>query len=192
MEFRKANGEQIGPESPLHDIFAYRYGKKTANDPQKLTTDSIGRIIEQGLKEGIRQPLTNGVKHHEFQSAHGLRKYYTTTAEQAGMNGINIEILMGHDLGISEHYARPTDQAPLRDYLKAVDSLTISNNKQMVIKVSETQQQTNGDKSIRNQTSIFLFISATSTSLYNVVYTDYIAGSDWGWDIDCFRCFSLK
>ena len=143
MDFRAANGEEIEPESPLmRDIFAYRYGKKTAENPQKLTSDSIGRIIEQGLKEqGIRTPLTNGAKHYEFQAAHGFRKFFKTAPEQAGMHGINVETLMGHGLGISDHYARPTDLDLLKDYLKTVDSLTISNTKQMVIKeVSENQQ----------------------------------------------------
>ena len=143
MDFRAANGEEIEPESPLmRDIFAYRYGKKTAENPQKLTSDSIGRIIEQGLKEqGIRQPLTNGAKHYEFQAAHGFRKFFKTAAEQAGMHGINVETLMGHGLGISDHYARPTDLDLLKDYLKAADALTINNTKQMVIKeVSENQQ----------------------------------------------------
>jgi hypothetical protein len=53
------------------------------------------------------------------------------------MHGINVETLMGHGLGISDHYARPTDLDLLKDYLKAVDSLTISNK---MVKLSEKQQ----------------------------------------------------
>jgi hypothetical protein len=36
------------------------------------------------------------------------------------MRSINVEITMGHDLGVSESYWRPTEREVLEDYLKAV------------------------------------------------------------------------
>ncbi|MGA9150163.1 MAG: hypothetical protein WBZ36_06280 [Candidatus Nitrosopolaris sp.] len=48
---------------------------------------------------------------------------------------------MAHSTGMSDHYYRPTEHDLLKDYLKAVDNLTIDNTRQMVIKeVSEKQQ----------------------------------------------------
>jgi hypothetical protein len=62
-------------------------------------------------------------------------------AEQSGMKPINVEILMGHSVGISDSYYRPTEQSLREDYLKAVDKLTISSNNQaMIKKFSESQQ----------------------------------------------------
>ena len=38
----------------------------------------------------------------------------------------NVEILMGHDIGVSESYWKPTEQEVLQDYLKAVSLLSIN------------------------------------------------------------------
>jgi hypothetical protein len=69
-------------------------------------------------------------RRQEF-SVHGFRKYFKTRAEQSGMKPINVEILMGHSVGISDSYYRPTETEIVQDYLKAVDALTISQEKQL-------------------------------------------------------------
>ena len=51
--------------------------------------------------------LPAGVKRHEWKGAHGYRKFYKSRAEQV-MKPINVEATMGHDLGISESYWKPT------------------------------------------------------------------------------------
>ena len=53
------------------------------------------------------------------REAHGYRKFYKSRAEQV-MNPINVEATMGHDLGISQSYWKPTEKEVLEDYLKAV------------------------------------------------------------------------
>jgi len=62
---------------------------------------------------------------------HGFRKYFKTRAEQSGIKPINVEILMGHSVGISDCYYRPTETEIIQDYLKAADALTISEEKQL-------------------------------------------------------------
>ena len=42
------------------------------------------------------------------------------------MKPINVETLMGHSVGISDSYYRPTEKELLEDYLKAVPLLTVS------------------------------------------------------------------
>jgi len=127
MDYRAANGEDINGESPLmRDIFPFKYGRSTAQNPTMILVESVWKIIERGLKkQGIRKPLVKGAKRYEFQGAHGFRKYFKTGAEQAGMLPFNVETLMNHSLGISDHYGRPTEYDLFKDYLKAVDSLTI-------------------------------------------------------------------
>jgi hypothetical protein len=68
--------------------------------------------------------LDEGKRRHEFQADHGFRKWFKTKCESAGMRSINIEILMGHSLGLSDSYYRPTEEEILNDYLKAEDALT--------------------------------------------------------------------
>ena len=75
--------------------------------------------------QGLRKKLEPGKKRHEFQADHGLRKWFKTRCELAGMKPINIEVLMGHSTGISDSYYRATENELLEDYLKAVDFLTI-------------------------------------------------------------------
>jgi seryl-tRNA synthetase len=42
------------------------------------------------------------------------------------MKPINVEITMGHDIGLSESYYKPTKKEVLEDYLKAAPLLTIN------------------------------------------------------------------
>ena len=49
--------------------------------------------------------------------------------EIAGMKPINIEKLMNHSTGISDSYYRATEQEFLEDYFKAVDMLSINDDK---------------------------------------------------------------
>jgi hypothetical protein len=42
------------------------------------------------------------------------------------MKPINVETLMGHSVGISDSYYRPTEKELLEDYLRAVPLLTVS------------------------------------------------------------------
>jgi hypothetical protein len=96
-------------------------------------------LWEQGIR--TKPQSSHGANRYEFKAAHGLRKWFKTRTEQAGMKPINVELLMGHSLGLSDHYYEPTEYELMDDYLKAVDSLTINNAKQMVIKeVLENQQ----------------------------------------------------
>jgi hypothetical protein len=93
-----------------------------------MTAHAIRQYYNRLLHSiGIRKDKK---RRHEF-SVHGFRKYFKTRAEQSGMKPINVEILMGHSVGISDSYYRPTENELLQDYLKAVDALTISEEKQL-------------------------------------------------------------
>jgi hypothetical protein len=71
--------------------------KKTVNNPEKLNSIGIKRLIERALwTQGLRTKLTNGKKRHEFQTDNGFRKWFKTQSEISGMKPINVEILMGH------------------------------------------------------------------------------------------------
>jgi hypothetical protein len=45
------------------------------------------------------------------------------------MRPINVEITMGHDIGVSASYYKPTEREVLEDYLKAAEMLTINDDK---------------------------------------------------------------
>jgi integrase len=132
MDFRAENGEKITGESWLMrnrwrttDV---SYGGKfgLAANPKQLLPRGIKSLIQDiYFRQGIRPLLQNGQKRHEFKAMHGFRKYYKTVCEQI-MKPANIELLIGHTIGISTSYYKPTESQLLEDYLKAADSLTIS------------------------------------------------------------------
>ena len=135
MNFRTSYGEKISGESWLmRDIWQttnIKHGAKLglATYPKKLKSSGIERLIERALwEQGIRHPLSLGTKRHEWKAAHGFRKFYKSRTEQV-MRPINVEITMGHDIGVSASYYKPTEQEVLQDYLKAIDILTIKTSK---------------------------------------------------------------
>jgi hypothetical protein len=135
MDFRASYGERITGDSwVMRDLWQTTnidYGAKLglATCPKKLKSSGIKRIIERALwEQGIRHTLTSGMKRHQWKAAHGFRKFYKSRTEQV-MKPINIELTMGHDIGISASYYKPTEREVLEDYLKAVDLLTINSDK---------------------------------------------------------------
>ena len=80
--------------------------------------------------------------------AHGFRKYFKTKAEQV-MLPLHVEMLMGHDTGLSMSYYRPSEKTLLEDYLKAVDLLTINYDEEILQKkVSQLQEKNEQDQYI--------------------------------------------
>jgi len=139
MDFRLSFGEQINGESwIMRDIWQttnVEYGAKwgLATVPKKLQSSAIKRFINRALwEQGIRHPLKNGERRHEFKTVHGFRKFFKTHSEQF-MKSINVEILMGHTIGVSDSYYRPSEKEILEDYLKANSALTIFKNDDQII-----------------------------------------------------------
>ena len=146
IEFRASCGEKITGESWLvRDIwkstnvkFQNRGGLATV--PRKLRSSGIRSIISRAeWEQGIREPLTNGKKRHEFQAVHSFRKFFKSHCEQV-MKSINVEILMGHTIGVSNSYYKPSQKEILDDYLKAINVLTINKNNNNTIIEKEIKE----------------------------------------------------
>ena len=146
IEFRASCGEKITGESWLiRDIwkstnikFQNRGGLATV--PRKLKSSGIRSIISRAeWEQGIREPLTDGKKRHEFQAVHSMRKYFKSHCEQV-MKSINVEILMGHTIGVSNSYYKPSQKEILDDYLKAINVLQINKNNNNVILEKEVKE----------------------------------------------------
>ncbi len=147
MDYRAEGSEKISGESwVMRDVWqtsGMDYGAKfgLAENPQKLESVAVKRIIERGLwEQGIRKPLPEGVKHHEWKAAHGFRKYFKTKAEQF-MLPLHVEMLLGHDTGISKNYYRPRIHDLVQDYSKAVNALTVNQDKMQLQKQVEKLKQ---------------------------------------------------
>ena len=152
IDFRASYGEIITEDSwVMRDLWQttnMNYGARwgLATNPKKLQSLAVKRLLDRALwEQGIRHVLPTGKKRHEWKGAHGYRKFYKSRAEQV-MKPINVEITMGHDLGISESYWRPTETEVLEDYLKAVPLLTINGNNVLLQKqIEELTEKANGN-----------------------------------------------
>jgi hypothetical protein len=132
MDFRESYGEKVTGKSWLmRDLWQttnMSYGARwgLATNAKRLKSSGVKRLLERAIwEQDLRRPLKDGEKRHEWKAAHGFRKYYKTHAEQL-MRPINVEITMGHDIGVSSSYYKPTEREVLEDYLKAVPLLTIN------------------------------------------------------------------
>jgi hypothetical protein len=132
MDFRADYGEKITGESWLmRDLFRtssvtrnQRFG--LAKYPRKIHEDAITKLLSRAIdEENIREPLKEGQRRYEWKTSHGLRKFFCTRAEQV-MKPLNVQLLMGHDIGLVGSYLKPTEQDLLEDYKKAVKFLTIN------------------------------------------------------------------
>ena len=123
-DLRQQAGEKINPNSLLIRDDWGNY--KGATDPTKATAvtpkslrNALGRLHE---RIGLRSEKT-GIR-HEFQQAHGFRKFFKSLAERY-MKSIYVELLMGHSTGVSDSYMKPSYQDMVQEYSKTIPALSI-------------------------------------------------------------------
>jgi hypothetical protein len=150
IEYRKNCGEDINENSwvmrQLWDTKKGYYHHGTIKNPEKLKSSGIKRLVEDALwTQGIRKKSGLKKKRYEFQTDHGMRKWFKTQCEMSGMKSINIEVLMGHSIGISDSYYKITEDELLREYSKASDYLIVSNVNQLQTKYNQIQLQNQND-----------------------------------------------
>lgn len=141
IKYREEAGEEINEKSWLMRWkWDTRKGDKRGlvTAPRKLETIGIKRLINDALwAQGVRKKSQLNGKRYDFQADHGLRKWFKTRLELAGMKSINIEILMGRSLGLSDSYYRVTENELLEDYLKVQHLLIIDEKNQLQNQLSE-------------------------------------------------------
>jgi hypothetical protein len=150
MQYRQDSGEEIHEDSwvmrQLWDTKKGYYHHGTIKNPEKLKSSGLKRLMEDALwTQGIRKKSNLKRNRYEFQSDHGFRKWFKTRCEISGMKSINIEILMGHSIGISDSYYKITQEELLTEYLKASDFLMVSNENQLQKQYNKIQIQNQND-----------------------------------------------
>ena len=175
MKYRQDSGEEIHRNSwvmrQLWDTKKGYYHQGTIKNPEKLKSSGIKRLMEDALwTQGIRKKSNLKRNKYEFQTDHGLRKWFKTRCEISGMKSINIEILMGHSIGISDSYYKITENELLTEYLKAVKHLLLSDENLIQNQFSEilskNQKTTNriNDKIIEKEKEIEFLIRKDRTN----------------------------
>jgi hypothetical protein len=156
-EYRIHSGESVEANRwVMRNIWNTKkgYTRGLVSAPVKLKSEGIKRLVEDALwTQGLRKKLDSNKKRHEFQTDHGLRKWFKTRCELSGMKPINIEILMNHSTGISDSYYRATEAELLEDYLKAIDSLTINDQNKLQKQVAVLSEK-NREENIETKTKL--------------------------------------
>jgi hypothetical protein len=150
MQYRQDSGEEVHGDSwvmrQLWDTKKGYYHHGTIKNPEKLKSSGIKRLMEDALwTQGIRKKSNLKRNRYEFQADHGMRKLFKVQCEISGIKSINIEVLMGHSIGISDSYYKITEDELLREYLKASDFLVISNVNQLQTKSEKIELQNKND-----------------------------------------------
>ena len=118
--------------------------KNDVSNPQKLTSIGIKRLMERALwTQNLRIKDDPSSKRYAFPVDHGFRRFYKTRCEIGGMKPANIELLLGHFLGISSSYYKPTEEELLKDYLDHVEHLLINNEGKFRTELQSLQKENN-------------------------------------------------
>jgi integrase len=146
MDYRKESGEDINEKSwVMRQLWNAKKGRKfgLVTVSKKLREAGMRSLMEHALwSQGVRNKSQLTGNRYEFQANHGLRKWFKTKCELAGMKSINVELLIGHSIGLADSYYRITENELLEDYLKAIDNLSINktSNKTPIIGEKEIKR----------------------------------------------------
>lgn len=135
LELRQRKGETIKPSSPLL--------AKLGDDPEPLKLNSIISLLNRVLTDsGVRIEGKIQYKRQRVTRFHSFRKWFNSKLAAAGVKPAAKERLMGHDMiALDSAYYRPTDEELMSEYLKAVDLLTISQEKTLLKQVEKLQTE---------------------------------------------------
>ena len=155
LQHRKRCGEKLNDKSPLiRDDFILDDLLHIEN-PRTLGIGAYIMYIRKILVEtGLRtitpliatEPDTSWKKQRkEIAQNHGFRKFCHTTMANARINIEIREMLLGHSIGLSDAYYRPTPEQCLNEYLKVIGDLTINEENRLSRQVQELKEK-NEDK----------------------------------------------
>ncbi len=146
LQWRQKLGEKLTPDSA---VFRRSFNKKDVlqirNMIKPLSRHGVAYIIRSiAISAGIIQKMKplqtetdpRGRCRGEIMAVHGLRKFFDTTCEMAGVDTLFVEMLMGHKIGLKKSYFKPTETEILegnnkkKGYIEAVPALTIQVTKE--------------------------------------------------------------
>jgi integrase len=146
LQIRSSYGEKLDGDSYLiREYFNTRDPAKIrkARSVTKLVLE--WKLIEMARRCLIRKAehQTEGIKiasmRKDVAIANGFRKFTNTQMIKSGLNLVAKELLLGHNVGLDEHYYRPTQEELLTEYEKALDNLTINEEFRLRKKVEKLE-----------------------------------------------------
>jgi integrase len=127
LKYRERSGEKLGKNSPfLRKQFDMNDLEQTRKESQPIKLNTLNKLLDLHLQRcGLRTVDHVESKRKEIARAHGFRKFFTTQLVNSRINPEIREMLLGHKIGLSSAYYRPTEPEMLAEYERAIDKLTI-------------------------------------------------------------------
>jgi integrase len=180
INYRILHGEHVDGDSwVIRNTFESQIKKGSnvgkATEPRQLKDTGIKSLLERSANsEGLFSPLKEGEKRREWAVAHGLRKLFKTKCEISGMRSLHIEMLLGHNTGVTKSYYRPTESEILHDYQKAIPLLTIEEANKQVDKITtQIRNEMKGEvNNLRKEFMIYKF-QAEENSYQEFIISKY-------------------
>ena len=132
LDIRKRYGEELTQNSPL---IREKFNTKDpfrVKKPKPLTMAMIKCTLIY-----LEQRL--GLRTGEVAMTHGFRKFFTTQLINSKVNPEIREMLLGHKIGLTSSYYRPTEQEMYAEYEKSVNSLTINEENRLRRKIQKLE-----------------------------------------------------
>jgi len=136
LDFRTKNGENLHKDSYLiRDQFDITDLEQIKNKSKGMSINGIVSLLSVILlKSGVRI-INHYSNRKEVARAHGFRKFFTTQCIDSEVNPEIREMLLGHKIGLTGCYYRPTEEKMYQEYEKAIDNLTINEESKLKRKV---------------------------------------------------------
>jgi len=154
LEFRQNTGEKIGPDSYLiRDQFDITDLEQIRNKSRGVSLNTLNTMIGTLLvKAGLRivDHTSRGVR-KDVARNHGFRKFFTTQLVDSDVNPEIREMLLGHKIGLTSSYYRPTEEKMLLEYHKAINNLTINEENRLKLKVQMLRRESNEIELLKKQ-----------------------------------------
>jgi integrase len=144
IKYRKEAGENINSESWLIRNDFDVHNTYSVKNPKQTSAINISTIIRNVLiKVGLRSINQPKTLRNEKSTIHAFRKFATTQFVNSNLNPEIREMLLGHSIGLTGVYYKPSEQVMLNEYVKSVDNLTIDPNFRLKrqIRVLEGREQ---------------------------------------------------
>lgn len=133
---REDRGEKITDESPLIRDKSFQL----VNSPVAIKKERIAKVMKDLLRKA-------NLLSSEIQPDHSFRKFFNTSAKNAGIDNLFKEIFMGHSVKLDNVYydiERPDSREKvITEYQKAVDLLTFSDEPRLRAKVKMLEREKN-------------------------------------------------
>lgn len=129
IDMRSRYGEKITDESLL---IREQFDVRNPGKPKPINR----HLIQYKLYDLARR---SGIDKNDVAIAHGYRKFFTTQLINSNVKSEIREMLLGHKIGLTGCYYRPTEQEMFSEYEKSIDNLTTEPSNRLERKVETLQ-----------------------------------------------------